>query len=129
MAVKDPLSALLVDENSIAREELAAGLAPFIQLTEQGRLWPLPPFEGLDSATKVLCALLAVKAMAMLGLRESDYVAPAELVEMTGMAPGTVRPKLSKLAQKRLIAKDDHQYGISTHGARKALETLRASSG
>lgn len=125
MAVQDPLAALLVDEDSIAREELAAGLAPYVQLAEQGGLWPLPPFEDLDSATKVLCALLAVKAMSMLGLRESDRVAPVELIEMTGMPPGTVRPKLSKLAEKRLIAKDDHQYWISTRGARKALQVLK----
>jgi hypothetical protein len=124
MADQDPLSQLLVDQDSIARDELASGLAPYVQLTEQGGLWPLPPFEDLDSGTKVLCTLLAVKAMSLLGLRESDRVAPIELVEMSGMPPGTVRPKLSRLAEKRLIAKSGGQYWISTHGARKALEAL-----
>jgi hypothetical protein len=129
MASNDPLAALLVNEDSIARKELAAGLAPYIQLTEQGGLWPLPPFENLASASKVLCLLLAVKAMAMLGLRENERAAPAELVEMSGMAAGTVRPKLSKLAEKRLVVKSNGEYWISTHGARKALETLGHENG
>jgi hypothetical protein len=129
MTSQDPLAALLVNEDSIAREELAAGLAPFVQLTEQGGLWPLPPFEGLASANKVLCLLLAVKAMAMLGLRDSDRAAPGELVEMSGMPAGTVRPKLSKLAGKRLVVKGDREYWISSHGARKALEALGDANG
>lgn len=129
MAPQDPLTALLVDEDSIARDELASGLAPYVQLTEQGGLWPLPPFESLASANKVLCLLLAIKAMAMLGLRESERAAPGELVEMSGIPAGTVRPKLSKLAEKRLVVKGDREYWISSHGARKALEALGDADG
>jgi hypothetical protein len=121
---KDPLEALLVDENTVAREELAKGLAPFLQLTNEGSVLPLPSFDDLDSKTKVLCALLGIKALAMLGRRESDRVSPAELIEMTNMAPGTVRPKLSKLAEERLITKADGAYWIGTHGARTALRRL-----
>jgi hypothetical protein len=129
MASPDPLAALLVNEDSIAREELAAGLAPYVQLTEQGGLWPLPPFESLASTNKVLCLLLAVKAMAMLGLRESERAAPGELVEISGMPAGTVRPKLSKLAEKRLVVKGNGEYWISSHGARKALDVLGDAHG
>jgi hypothetical protein len=124
----DPLIGLLVNESALAREELAEGLAPRLQLTEEGGLWLLPGFEELTSVNKVLCLLLAVKAMKMLGLRESDRVSPSDLVGLSGMPAGTIRPKLSHLAEKRLIGRDKHQYWISTPGARKALQTLRGSS-
>jgi uncharacterized membrane protein (UPF0136 family) len=124
MANADPLAALLVDENDVAREELASGLAPFVQITKQGGLLPLEPFEGLNSANKVLTLLLAIKAMRMLELRDNERVGPAELTEMSGMAAGTVRPKLSALASNRLIAKDGPEYWITTLGARKALQVL-----
>jgi hypothetical protein len=125
----DPLAALVVDEDSIAREELAAGLASYVQLTKEGGIWPLPAFEALTSADKVLCLLLAFRAMSMLDLRENDRVGPAELVEMSGMPPGTVRPKLSKLVEKRLVVRDKREYWISNPGARKALEVLRDANG
>jgi hypothetical protein len=117
----------LVDEDDVAREELAAGLAPFIQLTKQGGLLPRPAFEGLSAVDKVLTLLLSIKAMKMLGLRDSERVGPADLIALSGMPGGTVRPKLSALAGKRLIVKDDHEYWITTLGARKALEVLVGS--
>jgi hypothetical protein len=129
MADVDPLSALLVDENDVARDELAAGLAPFVQLTKQGGLLPLAQFDALNSANKVLTLLLAIKAMKMLELRETERVGPAELIAISGMAPGTVRPKLSALSSKRLIAKDGHEYWITNLGARKALQVLVSANG
>lgn len=127
MATSDPLSTLLVDEDDVARDELAAGLTPFIQITKQGGLLPRPAFEKLSTADKVLTLVLSIKAMKMLGLRESERVGPAELIELSGMPAGTVRPKLSALAKGRLIVNDDHEYWITTLGARKALEVLVGS--
>lgn len=127
MANSDPLSALLVDEDEVARDELATGLAPYIQITKQGGLLPKPAFEGLSAADKVLTLLLSIKAMKMLGLRDDERVGPAELIELSVMPGGTVRPKLSALAGKRLIVKDGHEYWITTLGARKALEVLVGS--
>src|ERR1700733_13220098 len=112
MTKADPLSALLVDEASVAREELAAGLAPFVQLTREGNVLPRDAFEKLTSRNKVLCLLLAVKALAMLDLRDSDEVVPADLVKIGDMAAGTVRPKLSQLVESRLAARDGHRYSI-----------------
>jgi hypothetical protein len=129
MPATDPLASLLIDEDDVAREELAAGLAPYVQITRQGGLMPLPAFEGLTAADKVLALLLSVKAMKMLGLRDGERVGPAELIELSGMPGGTVRPKLSSLVKKRLIIKDDHEYWITTLGSRKALEALVASNG
>jgi len=127
MATPDPLSALLVDEEDVARDELAAGLAPFIQITKQGGLLPRSSFDGLSAADKVLTLLLSIKAMKMLELRDSERVGPAELIELSGMPGGTVRPKLSALTRKRMIVKDDHAYWITTLGARKALQVLVGS--
>jgi hypothetical protein len=129
MAHDDPLSTLLVDEALVAREELAVGLAPFVQFTRDGDIWPLPPFEELPSRDKVLCLLLAVKAMSMLDIRETEQVSPAELVKIGDMAAGTVRPKLSQLVEKRLVMRDGHRYWISARGARKAFDLLGGSSG
>jgi hypothetical protein len=129
MSSSDPLVTLLVDEASVAREELAAGLGPFVQLTREGSVLPRNAFEELTSRNKVLCLLLAVKALAMLDLRDSEDVTPADLVEMGDMAAGTVRPKLSQLVASRLATRDGHRYSISTRSTRKALDALGSSSG
>jgi len=125
----DPLASLIVDEDSIAREELAAGLKPYVQLSKKGGLWLQTPFDELDSATKVLCLLLAIKAQAMLDLRESDQASPAELIEISGMPGGTVRPKLSKLVEKRFLAKADREYRVPPAAVRKALAELETNHG
>lgn len=123
----DPLETLLVDEGSIARDELATALEPFIRFARDGTLWPLDAFDQLTSKRKVLCLLLAVKAQHLLGLREDELVSPGQLVEMSEMAPGTVRPKLSELVRERRVAKAGHSYVMSGPGARRALAELAES--
>jgi hypothetical protein len=108
---------------------LATALAPYVQLSEDGQIWPLEPFEGLKSAEKVLCLVLALKAAAMLGLRDEEGVSPGELVALSGMPAGTIRPKLSELVGNRLLAKTNAIYSLSAPAARRAIALLGSRNG
>jgi hypothetical protein len=122
--MNDPLQALLVDETAIAREELAQALRPYLQLGRDGGLWLLAPFDHLSGQAKVLCVLLAVKAQHLLGLRQGEAIQPQELVELSSMPPGTVRPKLSQLAKDRLVSKSANGYTVPDGMARRAVAEL-----
>lgn len=120
----DPLQELLVDETAIAREELAEALRPYLQLGRDGGLWLLDPFDALPARARILCLLLAVKAQRMLGLRDNEAAKPQELVDLSSMAPGTVRPKLSQLARARLVTKGADGYVVPDGMARRAAAEL-----
>jgi hypothetical protein len=120
----DPLQALVVDEQELAREELAQALAPFVQLTKEGSLWFQASFDSLSALDKVRCVLLAVKALHLLGLRETEQVTPSELCDLSGMAAGTVRPKLSALLRDRDAAKSGGKYVLPPHAIRRAVAIL-----
>lgn len=120
----DPLQALLVDETEIAREELASGLSPFVRLTSSGALVLEPSFEALGARQKVLCALLALKALHLLELREKPTAGPAEISSASGIPSGTVKPRLRELASDRLVIADGGRYEIPNHALRRVLDEI-----
>lgn len=124
----DPLKDLVVDEASFARDELARALKPYVQLGREGGLWLLEPFDGLPARAKVICVLLAVKAQYLLDFRATDGAQPQELVDLSRMAAGTVRPKLSELNRSRLVAKTGSGYTIPDPMSRRALAELTGSA-
>jgi DNA-binding transcriptional ArsR family regulator len=120
----DALTALIVDDDALARDELAVAIAAHVRLTKGGALLLEPSFNDLPSDRQVLCVLLALKALKLLGFRESDSATPQEIVDLSGMAPGTVRPKLSALLKARLVTKQGHSYSLPVHSARRAIDLL-----
>ncbi|MDQ3916313.1 MAG: hypothetical protein M3323_13465 [Actinomycetota bacterium] len=117
--MSDRLTALVVKDEEFVRDELAAALEGKVRFTEGGSLILDDGFPGLSTAQKVACILLACRAAHLLGLRNSSGATPGQVVEMSGMAPGSVRPKLSQLAKQRLVAKEGSEYVIPTHAGRK----------
>jgi DNA-binding transcriptional ArsR family regulator len=127
---RDPLEDLLADENAFARETLASALSPLLKLSRSGDLFLEPAFSRLKARQQVLTILLGLKAAEMLGIRESAATTPGEVVELSGMAPGTVRPKLSELLRQRLIVRrKDGGYEVPVSAANQALDSLQAAKG
>lgn len=120
----DALDALVVNEADVARDEIAAALRPFLRFTRDGGLLLEPGFEALSTENQVLCLLLGLRALEMLGLRRTAQASPTELVELSGMAAGTVRPKLSALRKSRRIIRVGSSYELPVHLARRAIQTL-----
>jgi hypothetical protein len=123
--VTDSLHGLIVDESTVARDELAAALSPYVRFTGDGRLLLEPAFDELSADRKVVCVLLAFQALAILELRDDASATPAEIVELSGMPAGTVRPKLSALLKQRRVAKTADGYTLPLHAARRAADLLR----
>jgi len=125
----DSLDDLVVDHSAIARGDLARALQPFVRFTGEGQLWLEAGFDDLPADQRVLCVLLAVQGLHILGYRDTDQVTPAEVVELSGMASGTVRPKLSALLKQRRIAKNGARYSLPIHSARRAVDLLVSAHG
>jgi hypothetical protein len=123
-ALKD----LIVNERAVAETELATALDPYVRFTGDGELIIQEGFQSLTSERQVLCLLLAVQAMKILELRDTDQITPSEMVELSGMAPGTVRPKLSALAKKRRATRQRGSYSLPMHSARRVIEELRETN-
>ncbi|HEX8066296.1 MAG TPA: hypothetical protein VF520_07205 [Thermoleophilaceae bacterium] len=122
--MSDALTTLLVDETEFARDEIAPALEPYVRLTRDGGLLLEPGFDALPTELRVLCVLVALQALKMLGVRATNDVTPAELVEISGMPEGTVRPKLSALHKAHRVSKDAGRYSLPMHSARRAMAAL-----
>lgn len=124
MTERDPLAELIVDEQEIAREELAQVLRPYVRFSRTG--WPLfeKAFHQLTSLKRVCCVLLALRAMSLLDLRDRTGASNTDIAEITGMPQGTVNPKLSELKDQRLAVKEDGEWTIPTYALRRAMEMI-----
>jgi hypothetical protein len=120
----DRLQALVVREEDFAREELADVLEGLVRFTANGELILDDSFGTLTTTQKVTCLLLACRAAQLLGLRQTYGATPAQLADMSGMPPGSVRPKLSELAKLRLVTKEGSTYFIPIHAGRKAARIV-----
>lgn len=120
----DPLERLMVDEQAIAREDLAVVLAPYVGITKSGEIILTEDASRLNAATRLLAVLLAVWAAHLLGVRPRAGATPTELVELSGLPSGTVRPKLSELRKRRLVTKQGADYLVPLASVRLAAATL-----
>lgn len=121
----DRLRALVVSEEDLTRDELASALEGRVRFTQEGDLILEDGFASLTTTQKVACVLLACRAGQILGLRESNGATPAQVVAMSGMAPGSVRPKLSQLSKERLLTKYGGAYVVPIHAARRLAAMVR----
>lgn len=122
-AESDPLRQLLVDAAAIDRDAIAKVLIGKVEIdAESGRLVLSPGYGSLDAARKVLCVLLARKAALLLKLSEDEAVTNAEMMQLSGLVPGTVAPMLKRLRELRLVAQDSQKaYLVPNVQLRHAL--------
>jgi hypothetical protein len=126
----DPLADLLLDAKEVDRARLAQGLAGVLGIDkETGRIVLKPVYNDFDATRKVVGYLLGALAAFLLGKRESESVPPLEMQQQTGMPKGTVNPKLSQLAQQRMVSKTTAgAYYIAPHQIEEAIGVVRGGN-
>jgi len=104
----DPLHALVLDAAEVDRAAIAGALKGRVGIdSKSGRAVLSPGFNGLDSRAKVMAVLLARKAAHLLDLADVETMAYKEVVEASGLPPGTVAPSLKDLREGHLVAQND----------------------
>jgi hypothetical protein len=123
----DPLRALLVDATAVNREAIADILKGRVAIDSgSGRLVLLSGYNQLDARRKVLSVLLARKAACLLKLAETEALANKEVVEATGLAPGTSAPSLKSLKELRLVSQDnDKAYYVPNAQLSNAIDFVK----
>jgi hypothetical protein len=124
----DPLDELLLDADEVDRAQLAQALKGVLGVDKKsGRVVLKPGFNDLDAKHRVLAFLLGAKVANLLGVAESEAVAPKELEKQTGMPHGTVAPKLGQLLDEKLIAKTPQGgYHVAPHQVGRAADAIRS---
>lgn len=113
---EDPLDRLIVDENEINRELLASILDGIVTIGKQtGQIIRQSAFDDLVSKQQVAVLLLAHRVRYERDLVDSEWASPAEIAELSGMARGTVRPKIRELTDDGIAEDNDSKYRIPPH--------------
>jgi hypothetical protein len=128
MVTNDPLTALIVDEADVAREDLASALGPLLRLTAKGSVVLEEGFDRLKAEQKVCAVLLGVRAAHLLELRAASDASPKEIAELSGMAGGTVRPKLMELVRRRVVRASKGRYEVPIPRLRAAVAFIKEGS-
>jgi prolyl-tRNA editing enzyme YbaK/EbsC (Cys-tRNA(Pro) deacylase) len=125
--MSDPLNELLLDADEVDRAQLAQALKGILGIDKKsGRVVLKPGFNDLDTKHRVLAFLLGAKVAHLLGVAETEAVAPKELEKQTGMPHGTVAPKLGQLIDEKLIAKTPQGgYHVAPHQVGRASDAIR----
>lgn len=120
-----PLERLVRSGREIEEGALADVLEPYVTLTEEGGLIPTRRLRKLDSEGKVIAVLLGVKALHVLGKRESDEAGPSEIAELGGIASGTVKRTVRELAADGILRGNKGSYSVPSHSFEDAVEALK----
>lgn len=128
MTEVDPLQTLLVEADDIAREDVAEALSPLLRFTRDGALIPDQSFARLPAELRVVAVLLALRAQQMLGVREQAGATPGEVASLSGMPPGTVRPKLAQLLKAHRVARAGGLYSLPIPGVPSACQLLKEAT-
>jgi prolyl-tRNA editing enzyme YbaK/EbsC (Cys-tRNA(Pro) deacylase) len=125
--MSDPLQELLLDADEVDRAQLAQALLGILGVDKKtGRVVLKPGFNDLDARRRVLAFLLGAKVAQLLGLAETEAVAPKDLEKQTGMPHGTVAPKLGQLLDEKFIAKTPQGgYHVAPHQVTRAAAEIR----
>src|SRR5690554_2878862 len=106
-APSDPLNRLVVDTAEVNRELLASLLEDKVVI-DPGKgtfSFRFGVRERLGNQGVVIAALLAQKALILMGASVAEPMMPRELEATTGIKGGTLRPILKKLADARVISR------------------------
>ena len=106
--MSDPLRELLVDKDQLDRELLSKVLKDYLRIDQDSHTVRFTVMsEELTVDDKIIIFLLARKAMMAMELSHSESSKPGEIEKATAIKGGTLRPKLKKMYDKRLIDKDE----------------------
>ena len=121
------LEGLLVDGTEIDKKLVAEILSSFIRIDKNTcEIRPLGSWNDLKATVKILVYLLARKAMIALELSIDDEAASTtEIINNTGMAGGTVRPRLRELLGERFLAQTKEQkYYVPNYAIERVKEII-----
>lgn len=107
----DPLEGLVVEGDEALRAKLAAALQGRVGLEPANDVIHILNTKG-NARERVLSALLGRQALALYKGVAAVGLLPKEIADLTGVAPGTVRPTLMHLATDRIVAADDQNRYI-----------------
>lgn len=125
MPEQTSLEDLLVDEEQLNRELLADTVSEYVKIgKDSGDLIPEEKYTELTSKKKVVVGLLAQKARFELELVDEEWLAPAEISEMTGVKTGTMYPSVRDLADQGVVRDNDGDYMIPSVKVEQAKEYL-----
>ena len=128
--MNDPLESLLVDAVQVDRAKLAECLRGVVGLDNTtGVPVLLPDFVRLPSAKlKALAYMAGIKAAALLGKADDEYVRQSELSEALGIASGTIGRTMRELASERIVVQDDRRrYAVPSHQLSRVQEMLTSN--
>ncbi len=129
---KMSLEELYEDQDRVDEDLLRSTLLPYIRLARDARVGdpafrPTADFDDLSARGKTLVVLLTQRARATLGDIESDTVPlrPTMISAWTGIAGGTLRPALRRLASERLVMQPARgMYELPPYAIEKAAREI-----
>lgn len=110
----DPLSRLVVDQAEVNRELVAELLADRVTIDTSDATFAFKRQvrKQLNGAGVVMTALLAQKALVLLGAEVNEALRPRELEALTGIRGGTLRPILKKLSDEGMVSRKTDGYVV-----------------
>jgi hypothetical protein len=125
----DPLSAIVVDRNSLDRASIAEVLRDRLALDQTtGGAVHLRGLEVLDPGQKILLFLLLRKAAVLLEISENDGATPSTVTNEVGIPGGTVRRRLPELLGSHHISQHSNgDYFLSNAQVSAAIKELAAT--
>jgi hypothetical protein len=124
--MNDELSALLVDEQDVARECLMSSLQGLIQIGKKsGAIIPTPAFERLDRKTRILAFLLGLRAASTLGVTGKDEASVEEIAAVVGFDAKSVGEYTSRL-RRTYLSRGPAGYTVPPEKVRVASEHIKS---
>lgn len=127
----DPLSRLVVDQAEVNRELLAELLADKVTIDPDAGTFAFKYHvrKQLGKSNVVLAALLAQKALVLLGAEVAEPLQPRDLEASTGIRGGTLRPILKKLSDERIVSRKSNGYLVPNHSLEAVTDLLGERGG
>lgn len=127
------LKDLIVNRQELDQQLLAEVLMPYVGIDpDRQEVVPKEGWRNLRPASRVLIVLLARKAMCAMPevALEDEGMSSKALEEATGVRGGTLRPTLSRLKNKTLVAQDgQRRYYVPTHAVLAARAAIAGGAG
>lgn len=122
----DPLESLLIDAAEVDRAAIANTLRDLVAIDSATGNVVFRPSARLNSKQKILAYLLGRKVSRLLGKIDVEAVQPKTIISDTGLASGTVHPKLKELREERAVSQEsDGAYWIAPFQLHHALEMVK----